>query len=369
MMALALWGFFEWRAGRVTINFTRVGGPVPDLELTVFPDQLSFMTPSPPLALGQVRIASGGSATFDSGLVPQRAVIRYRGAGIGTGVVFVELGKEIDAIALQPPRTVRGRVGEPAGFWSFGWRSGGLRPVADAEVVALAGGQHGVEVARTVALADGHFELSGISAAAHPLSLRVRAPGYAVNHVAVPGNAMGEHVVVAVEKTRRLRGKVDAPAGIDRTTLCVLARGLPGVQVFPNSDGSFVLDHLPPAVEPRLFVYGLGPLHGCAEVRAKRDADVLLTVVPAGVVRGTVTDKLTGEPLAGALVFAGDQPAVRSDADGKFELTQVLPGNVELTAQHRKRRPKRRDGPVRFGRARIELRGGETVDGVVVWID
>lgn len=342
---------------------------MPDLELTVFPDQLSFTTPSPPPPLGTVHVRGGDSATFDSDLVPQRAAIRYRGAGVGTGVIFVELGKELDPIELLPPRTIHGRVGEPIGFWTFGWRCAGLRPVADAEVVAMAGGEHGFEVAVTRADADGSFELPGISASAHPLSLRVRAPGYAINHIAVPANDSDELVIAAVERTKRLRGTIDAPAEVDRSALCVLVRGLPGVQVFPATDGSFVLDHLPPGVTPRLFVHGLDAWHGCAEVRARRDADVRLTVVSAAVVRGTVEDRLTGKPLARALVFAGDQPAVRSDEDGAFELIRVLPGSVELTAQYRKKRPKRRDGPVRVGRIRVDLRGGETLDGIVVKID
>ncbi|MCA8951101.1 MAG: carboxypeptidase regulatory-like domain-containing protein [Planctomycetes bacterium] len=368
LIALAAFGVREWLAGRVTLTFVRSGGAVPALALTVFSDRLTFTSPSPPLPLGQVEVASGHSVTLDRGLVPQRAVVRYAGDGVGTGVVFVELGRELAPIELVAPRAIRGRVGEPIGFWAFGWRCAGLRPVGGAEITAMAGGEHGIAIGTATADAEGNFELTGISPAAHPLSLRVRAPGHALAHVAVPG-AGGEPVVAALEPTRALHGDVATPADFDPTTLWVLARGLPGVQARPARDGSFTLDNLPPSAEPRLLLFGLGDHYGCREVRAGRDEPVRLEVVVAGVVRGRVVDRETGAPIGGALVFPDDAPAVRSRADGGFELTRVLPGTVELTAQYEQPIKGRRRGKQRLGRQQIEVRGGETLADIVLQLE
>lgn len=369
VLALGLLGVREWLQGRVTLTFVRSDGVIPELELTVFPDQLSFTMPSPPPPLGQVRLLGDTSVTFDGDLVPGRAVVRYSGEGVGSGVVFVELGQNVDPIPLASPRTIRGRVGEPIGFWTFGWRCAGLRPVNGAVVVALAGGERGIEVASTRSDEQGWFELSGIAIAVHPLSLRVRAAGYAINHIAIDDPAGTAPVVAAVQPTTAIEGSITAPESVDLTRLCVLARGLPGVQVYPSADGAFILDHVPPGVGPRLSVHGLDAFHGCAEVRASHGAVVELEVVAAAVVRGTVVDGKTGEPIAGALVFAGDAAAVRSGDDGTFELTRVLPGGVELTAQYRPKTKKRRREPVRYGRARVDLRGGETLDGIALTVD
>lgn len=369
LVALGLLGVREWRAGRVTLTFVRSDGAVPPLELTIYPDRLTFTAPSPPPPIGQLVLDGENSATLDGDLVPDRAVVRYRGDGVGAGIVFVELGGDPAPIELGAPRAVEGRVGEPIGFWSFGWRSAGLRPIADAEVIAMAGGERGIPVASTTSGEDGRFVLSGIGADVHPLSLRVRAAGYELAHLPVPARDATAPVVAAIQPTKVLRGLVRAPAAVDLTSLCVLARGLPGVQTSPAADGSFELDHLPPEAEPRLLVHGLGDFYGSSEVRADRDGSVRLDVLAAGVVRGRVVDGESGTPIAGALVFPGDATAVRSAADGTFELVQVLPGRVELTAQYEQREKKRRRKKVRFGRTRIEVRGGETLDGVVLTVD
>ncbi len=233
----------------------------------------------------------------------------------------------------------------------------------------MAGGEHGIEVAAARADEQGRFQLTGIAPGLHPLSLRIRAESYALGHVDVVDRDDDRPVIAAVQPTTRLRGSITAPAAVDLTAVCVLVRGLPGVQVYPAANGAFVLDHLPPAVEPRLFLYGLDAFHACAEVRAQRDEEVALEVVEAAVVRGRVIDSQTKEPIAGALVFAGEAAAVRSDENGRFELIQVLPGAVELTAQYETPTKKRRRGRVRFGRMRVTPQGGETLDGIELLVD
>ena len=366
--AIVAFAVREWMAGQVEITFAAAGEHSPQLELTVYPDRLTFTSPSPPPPLGLVDLEGGLSTTLDDSLVPERAVVRYRGEGVGAGVVYVRLGEPVPVIELETPRTIHGRVGEPIPSWSYGWRCAGMMPVADAEVIAMAGGERGIELARATTGADGAFELTGVAPSVHPLSLRVRAPGYALTHVDVPAAvASDQDVTVALQRTVALRGRIEAPPDVDLQSLWVLARGLPGVQAVPDADGTFVLAHIPPRLEPRLLVDGLGVFHGCPEVRATREGPVVLVVHSAGVVRGTTVDAMTGATLPGAFVFSPDGAATRSDAAGSFELRQVLPGNIEVTAQYQPApKPRQRRGAKRFGRVRVEVRAGEVVEGVTI---
>lgn len=50
---------------------------------------------------------------------------------------------------------------------------------------------------------------------------------------------------------------------------------------------------------------------------------------------GKVLDKITGEALVGVKVsVAGSEKSVYTDFDGNFQISGVLPGNVELTASY-----------------------------------
>jgi hypothetical protein len=368
--ALAVFAVSGWRAGRVQLVFVAGDRAVPPLELTVYSDRLSYALPSPPPAFGTVAV-EGEGATLDRSLVPGRAAVRYRGEGVGAGVVYVELGHELPPIALEAPRTIRGRVVVPRGIWCFGWRWIGSAPVADAEVVAMAGGQQGIDLAATQTDVEGRFVLGGVAPSVHPLSLRVRALGCSIAHVEVPAaqDDRGEDVVAALRRTTAVRGMIAAPPGVALPQLCILARGLPGVQVHPAADGSFLLDHIPAQYEPWLVVHGLGPFLCCPEMRAKRQGEVRLEVMPAGVIRGCVVDDFEGRGLAGAHVYSADGAAAQTDAAGEFELEHVLPGRVVVTAQWQPPRlPRQRPGPERIGRCTVELGAGQILDGVNITV-
>ena len=99
----------------VTLRFTNGTEPVPPLELTFYPEQLAFSSPSPPPAIGECQVGEHGEVVVGDSLVPGNGVVRYRGAGVGTGFVHVQLGQTPSPIQLRPPRTLSGRVGEPLG--------------------------------------------------------------------------------------------------------------------------------------------------------------------------------------------------------------------------------------------------------------
>jgi outer membrane receptor protein involved in Fe transport len=65
-------------------------------------------------------------------------------------------------------------------------------------------------------------------------------------------------------------------------------------------------------------------------------ASLLFTVAPAaaqsittGAIKGTVTDKVTGEPLPGITVTAGSQTVI-TEADGTYAITQLVPGTYDV---------------------------------------
>lgn len=366
-VAAAVLAWRAWDGRRVTIAFARADAPVPALELTFFPDRFTFAAPSPPPPIGTRQLAAGASATFASDAVPERAVVRYRGDGVGAGFVHVELGKSPPPIALRPAVAVRGRVVAPVAAWQFGWRCLALTPVAGAEALLMGGGEHGVELGRAVSDATGAFVIDGVDTALDGLALRVRAPGYVLAHADLERGPDGAPAVTVVPLDRGATrtGRVEAPPGFDPSSLLVLARGLPGVQAQPAADGSFTLDFLPPRAEPRLALAGLPATLAHAPVRAAVNAPATIALQPAATVRGRVLSVANGKPLAGALVWVGDDDAIRADDDGCFELRHLLPGDVEVHAQWDGARKRGRRAKW-HGRAAVRLVAGQTLAGIDV---
>ena len=161
LLVAAFYGYRSYRDRHVTITFDNGQDPVPALDLTFFPDQLAFRAPSPPPALGMQRLENGASVVVGEDLVPGHGIVRYQGEGVGSGVAYVQLGKPPPTIQLRLPQTLSGRVGEPEIYWFMGWPSAGFRPVVDAEVVVMGGGEHGIDLATTRTDAEGRFSVTG----------------------------------------------------------------------------------------------------------------------------------------------------------------------------------------------------------------
>jgi hypothetical protein len=362
-------GLQWWDGRRVTIAFTMPeGSPPTAVELTFLPDQLAFAAPSPPPPIGTLQLGAASGVTVGGDLVPGQAAVRYAAKGYGTGFRFVRLGQPVPPIALRPGRTLRGRVGESIGFWAFGWRCAGLAPVVGAEVLALGGDEHGVVLGRAEVDGEGRFAVVDLDPGLEAVTLRVRATGFAIQHLRVPCRVDEPPPIVALQRTEPVRGRVALPPGVDPATLRVLARGLPGVEAVPAADGSFVLENVPPGLDPRLLLHGLAAPWTHAPARASRRQTVQIDVVAGAVLLGVVVDSLTKHPLAAALVFCGDDITVRADDRGRFELPRVLPGLVEIGAQIEIQVGRRRP-TVRTGRQRVAATGGQTVDDIVVPID
>jgi hypothetical protein len=365
--ALVVLGYRAWRESRCELSFVPTAGlAVPALELTFFRDRISFVEPSPPPPI-QVVWTDGDATTAVGGdAVPGRAVVRYRGAGVGAGFAYVQLGQPA-RIVLRPPAMLRGRVAEGVLFWCGAVRVPVCRPVVGAEIVVMGGGAHGVDLTTATTDSLGEFEIGGFDAGLDGLGLRVRSTG----HVLVDRPLSERHLergqapLVVLERAARRRGRLEVPAGTDTSSWRVLARGLPGVEATPELDGVFVLDHVPRTLEARLVVHGLPPLLAQEPARTKIGSTAVVRVVPGAIVTGRVLDGANWLPVPGALVFVGDHEAVRTDDDGCYRLERILPGDVDVHAQHERRAANgRRD--VRHGDRKATLEPGATHEGIDV---
>lgn len=338
-MLVAAAGASSWLAygyycdNHVTLMFANGEHPVPPLELTFYPEQLAFTSPSPPSAIGEHRIEDQASVVVGDEFVPGHGVVRYRGEGVGTGFAYVKLGQK-STIQLRAPQSLRGRIGEPIGYWFMGWRCAGVRPVANAEVVIMGGGEHGVDLATTRTDVEGRFTITGFDGELDALGLRVRAPGFVIVHEYVDNleQHAGERAVIALTPAEPRRGKLKVSDGIDASKLRLLARGLPGADTVADADGSFTLDHIPNDLEARIVVHGMRDNWAQTLARTKRGKVATVSVVAGATLEGQVLDDQM-QPVPRALVWVGDESAVRADSDGKYRLVQVLPGEVIVTAQ------------------------------------
>ncbi len=245
-------------------------------------------------------------------------------------------------------------------------------PVAGARVLGLGGGEHGVVLCEATSDADGHFVLSGFAGDTACLAVRVLAPGYAIASVTCQ-LPVADEVVVPLVETRRIEGAVGLPPEVPAASVRLLARGLPGVDCAIAADGTFVLDHVPPDVEPRLLVYGLDDAWTHPLVRAAAgDRAVRLLVVRAATVHGRIVDRQTHQPIGRAMVWHENGPAgmvaVDADENGRFELGRAPPGEIVVRAQVAAADPFGHS-ETRTGERRITIEAGKDVDGVVVGID
>ena len=365
-------GAWQWRqhyaATHVVVCFDAPGDQQPELELTFFPERLAFSSPSPPPPLGQMT-SKQASLTFGADLVPEYSVIRYRGDGVGAGFANLRLGKPPKRITLRAPATRSVQVAEPVYFWCLGWRCAGFLPVAGAEVFVMGGGEHGVDLARAETDEQGACTISGYDGDLDALGLRVRAPGFEVSHQRLPGvsESTSDGVVVTMTRSQLRRGKVliDADVGLQPQDLLVLARGLPGVQARPDPNGVVVIDHVGLDVEARLLCYGLPDTVAFNEVRTVRGGEFELRVVRGATVSGRVVGPDL-RPMPDAVVWIEQRRAVRTDQDGSFELTNLLPGGRTVEAQWR---PKRRKGDALFASRPVTLTPGLRLERVELLLE
>lgn len=334
--SLAYYGYRAWQRSRTVVTFAMAdGGAVPSLEIALFPEQFAFASPSPPPPIATVRHEGGDVLVLSNEGLPESFLLRWQGNGLGTGVTSV-VRMRPTSIRLTPPAGIDGRVGEPTGFLAFGLRTLGMRPAADARVLCMGAGEHGVVLAESRTDRDGRFRLEGFASDLPVVSLRVLAAGCALATTSHFVNGPG--ALVPVVPTQPLRGRVALPPGVEAKGLLVLCKGLPGVQAEVAADGSFELEHVPPTLEPRLLVHGLPAPFTHALVHGSAGQDgVTIEVVKGASVRGLVLDRATREPMAAAMVWHDCGPTggatATTDAAGFFAFDRVPAGKVLVRAQ------------------------------------
>lgn len=342
VLVLIAWlGYQQWLGSRAVLAFAHQGSAVPSLELTLFPVQLAFNTPSPPQPLGSLQLEGEESAqrqevVLPSALTSDAVFVRYSGSGVGTGYVRARVGHDNPVVELRPPASLAGQV--VSRTRSAADAGGDVQPVSGARVLGLGGGKHGIVLSEADTDAEGQFTLDGFDSDLPSLGVRVLAPGYSL--LFQDWFLKRPDPVFALVPTSPIRGKVILLEGVQADSLLVLAKGLPGVQAAVQEDGSFSLDHVPPQLKPRLLLYGLPPGFTHLTVSAKPgDTGVELRVVRAASVRGYVADRFTQRPIAGAMVWHdhGPKGSVRTEtaSDGSFVLGSVPAGDIPILAQYR----------------------------------
>ncbi len=188
-------------------------------------------------------------------------------------------------------------------------------------------------------------------------------PGTYVLHARVPGFAPAESSPITLKAAERVEGIIIdlTKGGTIRGVVVALATGEPiegaNVQVLPEqgtgqrggwapfglpsassaADGSFTLDGIPDgvlAVTAAHEKYSQARVTG-VQVREGGTATVRLELGRGGGIRGTVTKG--GAAVAGAQVFvsksdptAGENKQAATDAEGRFELNGLSPGEYRL---------------------------------------
>ena len=365
-------GAWKWRqyyaANHVVVRFDAPADQSPELDLTFFPDRLAFSSPSPPPPLGRMT-SKESTVTLGADLVPECSVVRYQGEGFGAGFANLRLGKSPKVITLRGAATLTARVAEPVYFWCMGWRCAGFRPVVGAEVFVMGGGEHGVDLARAETDEQGVVTVSGYDGQLDALGLRVRASGFEIAHQRLPSvsESTSEDVVVTMTRTQPRRGRVvvDADVGLQPQDLLVLARGLPGVQARPHPSGRLVIDHVGADIEARLICHGLPDTVAYDEARTVRGGEFELRVSRGATVAGRVLGPDL-RAMPNAVVWIEQRRAVRTDQDGSFKLTNLLPGRRTVEAQWR---PKRRKGEPLFASRPVTLTPGLRLERVELLLE
>jgi len=230
---------------------------------------------------------------------------------------------------------------------------------------------------------DGSFRIGGLREGRAELRVTATGRRELEQTVQIPADADPEPVVARLEQGLELRGRVETEAGEPAPGLEVLAMGssrrLAGGTVLMESsqtrtgqDGSFHFDDLGPG-DYRLSATSNNGSSAEASVTAGQDEVVVLRLEAGEAVSGTVTAE-DGSPIAGAAVrvfaggFRGPPPTVESDADGRFRVENVQPGEVTVSVEAEGFVSEREKTEVASGsgaQVQIRLARGGTVVGVV----
>ncbi|HEV8232674.1 MAG TPA: carboxypeptidase regulatory-like domain-containing protein [Thermoanaerobaculia bacterium] len=299
----------------------------------------------------------------------------FRVAGLEAGEYALAVSREgyatkrVPSVAVQAP----GPSEWPAVVLTAGVPIAGLvrnskgEAVVGADVFAFGDGA-GPRNARTDL--EGRFRLEGFSAD-RPVMVNVRADGYASLQKRLTPSP-GE-VVLVVKTSSTIRGRVEdaetkrpvtdftatyteSQGGIAGGFRMVMAGG-ESEKAFQSTDGSFELADVPPGkwiVRASSLGYRPAEVSGIEVGEGETKEGVVVSLKKGGVVTGRVLDPRRGTGVANASVTwsegssagmgpgmaalarldGGTQPAVTTDADGRFRFDGLPSGKITLSAEH-----------------------------------
>jgi len=154
----------------------------------------------------------------------------------------------------------------------------------------------------------------------------------------IPAGLARHELVLRVHRGLTIRGTVLDPQGAPASDQFVWASGEAashGVDCTSAEDGTFVLGPLVPG-RFTLQVSSFDQTYAEPVEASAGDEGVVLRLLPAGTLRGTVRDGATGEVVAATVdyVRVGDEGAGMAECgDGHFRLGGLEPGTYELCAR------------------------------------
>lgn len=195
--------------------------------------------------------------------------------------------------------------------------------------------------ARAVTDGDGRFRLAGLVPGRRELDAAaagLRAQTTEVNVLAGDG---GEEITIALEPTATVEGRLVDEAGVPVVGAAVIFFEREGAELsmaerstaVSQEEGRFVLEGLRPgqySVDASPFI---SPKWNARfDVPAAGIKDMTVVVRRNSTISGVVVH--AGEPVGGAVVYAksGGFDRARTDAEGRFRLDAIQPGDHELYA-------------------------------------
>jgi beta-lactamase regulating signal transducer with metallopeptidase domain/protocatechuate 3,4-dioxygenase beta subunit len=176
--------------------------------------------------------------------------------------------------------------------------------------------------------------------------LTAHVPGYLETQsspIEIEGGASREDIAIDLTKGASIRGKVllegvETPIeGAEVECSGTRERNFPiplQVRQRSGTDGLFQFDGLPENVYALRVTHSLYPgesLEGIA-VESGKIRDVSIKLKPAGIIRGTVVDAASGNPLEGIAVRAYGRSS-STDEEGRFTLSGLKPGRVTVAVE------------------------------------
>ena len=266
--------------------------------------------------------------------------------------VEAEKATDLGDLLLGAPTSLAGQVVDHTGRVPAGIVVQVLPEGRETERFDLRGGLEalaagGQPLAEVEADAEGRFLVKDLPPGRY--TLRVRAPGYAAAFragVVVSLAELSETPVVTLDPGIAWYGRILDSEGRGIAGAHVLAAAIPServrridrVDTYSDANGRYRLDTLVPGVRYWLEGYkeGYAPTGGVfGPLSESAERDIVLQV--SGRLEGTITDEVTGKPIAeaevsviaGSILSASPVVAV-TDEEGRYVFEHIVPGPVIL---------------------------------------